>query len=119
MPWGAKTQIATGLAVAGTELFSSAITLNPGESADIQIKGNSSGTTDNLVISAYGTLDASTENWDTVPFFQFALDCTDGNDNDVSFVVNNKYKFRLGFVRDGNSDTITTNAWERKDGINV
>ena len=119
MTWGSKNQIATSLSVAGTELFSSALSLNPGESADIQVIGNSNGTTDSLVISVYTTLDASTENWDTVPLFSFVLDCTDGNDNDVSFLVTGVYRFRIGFVRDGSTDTITTNAYERKDGINV
>lgn len=119
MPWSAKTPIATALAVAGTELFSSAITLNPAESVDIQVKGNSSGTTDNLVVSAYGTLDDSTEEWDTVPFQQQTLDCTDGADNIFSILIPGKYKFRLGFARDGSTDTITVDASIRKDGIDA
>ena len=119
MACGSKTQIENAASVAGTELFSDAVTLTPGELSDIQVIGNSSGTTDSLEIKAYGTLDASSENWDTVPFFSFVLDCTDGNDNDVSFQVSGKYKFRLGFVRDGSTDTITTNAWSRKDGVSL
>ena len=37
MAWGSKTQISNGQAVAGTELFSDIVTLNPGELAHIQI----------------------------------------------------------------------------------
>lgn len=119
MGWGNKNQIATSLSVAGTELFSNKVSLDPGEVAHIQVVGNSNGTTDSLVISVYATLDDGSENYDTVPVFSFILDCTDGNDNDVSFIISGLYAFRIGFVRDGSTDTITTNAWERKDGVNL
>ena len=119
MAWGSKTQIENAASVAGTELFSDKVSLDPGESAHVQVIGNSNGTTDNLVISAYATLDASSENYDTVPFFSFELDCTDGNDNDVSFIISGVYAFRLGFVRSGSTDTITTNAYVRDNGISV
>lgn len=117
MAWTSKTQIATTLSVAGTELFSSAVTLTPGELTHIQVVGNSGGTTDSLVISIYTTLDDTSENWDTVPIFTFTLDCTDGNDNDVSIPLSGIYRFRIGFVRDGSTDTITTNAWTRDDSV--
>ena len=119
MAWGSKTQIATGLSVAGTELFSSEVTLNPGELVHIQIVGNSGGTTDNLDIAIYTTLDDSTENWDTVPLTSLQLDCTDGNDNDVSIPLSGIYRFRIGFIRSGSTDTITTNAWYRADGVSL
>lgn len=119
MAWGSKTQIENAASVAGTELFSDAVALNPGELADVQIVANSSGTTDNLQISVYTTLDASSENWDTVPYYRFILDCTNGNDNDVSFVVSGVYKFYVGYVRTGSTDTITTNAWVRTNGISL
>ena len=119
MAWGNKTQIMSAAAVAGTELFSSVVTLNPGETAHIQLIGNSGGTTDNLVIAVYGTLDASGQNWDTVAVFKIELDCTDGNDNDISFIVSGLYSFRLGCVRSGSTDTIATNAYYRKDGVSL
>lgn len=112
--WISKTQIMTAAAVAGTELFSSSITLNPGETAHIQVIGNSGGTTDNLIIAVYATLDPDGDNWDTVAVFKIELDCKDGNDNDISFVVSGLYSFRIGCVRSGTSDTITTNACYRK-----
>ena len=112
--WKKKTQIIAAVAVAGTELFSSAITLNPGKSAHIQVIGNSNGTTDNLIIAVYGSLDAGGQNWDTVAVFKIELDCTDGNDNDISFVVSGLYSFRIGCVRSGTTNTITTDAYYRK-----
>jgi len=117
--WSGKTQIATTLSVAGTELFSSAVTVNPGAVFRIHVKGNSGGTTDNLVITLYSTLDASTEEWTTVGDYSFVLDCTSGNDEIVQFVVSGIYRFRIGFVRDGSTDTITTNAWYREDGVSL
>ena len=119
MAWGSDTQIENAASVAGTELFSDKVSLNPGELAHVQVIGNSNGTTDSLVISVYSTLDVSSENWDTVPLFQFTLDCTDGNDNDVSFSVSGVYAFRCGWVRDGSTDTITTNAYARVDGVSL
>jgi len=119
MAWTSKTQIENAAAVAGTELFSDIVVLNPGELTHVQVVGNSGGTTDSLVISIYTTLDDSTENWDTVPIHTFTLDCTDGNDNDVSIPLSGIYRFRIGFVRDGSTDTITTNAWERSDNVDL
>jgi len=119
MAWGSKTQIENAASVAGTELYSDVMTLNPGELAHIQVVGNSNGTTDSLEIKVYTTLDDSTQNWDTVPLISLLLDCTDGNDNDVSFLVSGVYSFYIGWVRDGATDTITTNAWVRKDGVSL
>lgn len=119
MAWGSKTAVMTDQSVAGTELYSTAVTLNPGESADIQVSGNSSGTTDNLVIKVYGTLDDTTENWDTTAVWSQELDCTDGGPNLLSLNIFGKYKFRIGCVRSGSTDTITTSVWYRTDGINV
>jgi len=119
MAWGSKTQIENAASVAGTELFSDAVTLYPGESAHVQIVANSNGTTDSLIVSVYSTLDASTETWDEVPITQFLLDCTSGNDTEVSFLVSGVYKFQVGYVRSGSTDTITTSAWYRSNGISV
>jgi hypothetical protein len=122
MAWASKQSwtIENSGNVDGTERFTTtSLGLNPGESCHIQVVGNSGGTTDSLIISVYATLDDSSENYDTVPVFQFLLDCTDGNDNDVSFVVSGLYRFRIGFVRDGSTDTIATTCNYRLDGISV
>ena len=119
MGWGNKVQSLTAASVAGTELFSAAVILKPGENSHIQIIGNSNGTTDNLVIAIYGTLDDSTQNYDTVAMTKIELDCTDGNDNDISIMVSGVYSYRVGCVRSGASDTITTNIYYRKDGVGL
>jgi len=120
MSWdSSKTQIASALNVAGTELFSSVVTLNPGELIHIQVDGDSGGTTDNLVIAVYTTLDPSSEQWDTVAIMSFELDCTDGALNVVAFTLSGLFKFRIGFIRSGSSDTIVTNAHYRKDGVDA
>lgn len=119
MAWGSKTQIMTSASVASTAANSTAVTMTPGELSHVQLIANSNGTTSNLDIGVYGTLDASTENWDTVPLYQFTLDCTDGNDNDVSFVVPDIYKWRLTCERANGSDTITVNAYYRDNNIDL
>lgn len=119
MAWGNKNQIATSASVAGTELFSSAVTLTPGELAHCEVEANPPATpTDDLLVRVYGTLDAATENWDDTPIFEFAID-KDTDPNKVSFIVSGLYKFRLGFIRDGTTDTIVTDAWERSDNVDL
>ena len=119
MTWGNKVQIATALAVEGTELFSSLVSLNPGEQVHIEVECDfPASPTDNLVVAAYATLDDTSENWDDTAFLQFEID--KGTDpNKVAFIVSGFYKFRLGFVRAGGSQTLTTDAWIRKDGVNI
>jgi len=119
MGWGSKVQIETALAVTGTELFSDAVTLNPGELAHVTVRGDSGGTTDSLDIAVYSSLEEDMSAPDTVPLFAFTLDCTDGNDNDVSFIVSGVVAFYVGYVRNGSTDTISVDAWVRKDGVNL
>lgn len=119
MGWGSKTQIMTDVSVAGTEQYSTAFTLNPGELVHVEVEGDFvASPTDNLIVKVYGTLDDSTENWDDTPFLQFQID--KGIDpNKVAFIVRSFYKCRLGCIRDGATDTITVNAWYRSDGVSL
>ena len=119
MAWGSKTQIMTAAAVAGTELFSTPVTLNPGESAQVEVEGDFPvSPTDELVVSVYGTLDDSAENWDDTAILKLNI-AKSPDPNKVSFIVSGLYKFRLGCVRSGSTDTITTDAYYRKDGVNL
>ena len=120
MSWGNKTQIATSLSAAATEVFSDAITLNPGESAHVQVVADFPETpTDDLEVRLYGTLDESSENWDDTPL-QYLGTLDKGTDpNAFSCIVSGIYKGRLGFKRSGATDTITVNAWIRKDGVSL
>lgn len=119
MAWGSKTQIATSLSVTSTELFSDAVSLDPGESSHVQVIADSNGTTDSLIVSVYTTLDDSSETWDEFPLTSFLIDLTSGNATEVSLPVRGVYKYRLGFKRSGSTDTIAVNAYERSDGISA
>lgn len=122
MPWTAgKTQIITNVGVSG-EYFSDTVgPLNPGEVCKLQVKGNSDGTTDNLDVVIYETLDetAGAEVWDTQGSGAGQLDCTSGNDELFTFTLSGIYKFGIGVARSGSTDTITTDAWVKRDGVNI
>jgi hypothetical protein len=109
----------TAQSVAGTELFSSYVTLAPGEIAVIQVKADFPTTpTDNLKITVYGTLDDTSETSDN----QSAATLILMNTQDPayrSFPVSGMVKFRVGAVRTGTTDTITTDIWVRKDGVDL
>jgi hypothetical protein len=106
MPWSNKTQIMTDVSVAGSEQFSSAVTLNPGETAHVEVEADFPALpTDELVVAVYGTLDATSENWDDTAILKFNISKTP-DPNKVSFVVSGVYRFRLGCVRSGSTDTI-------------
>lgn len=124
MAWSSKTQIITSQSVSTSEVFSSAITLGPGESAHIEVEADFPATpTDDLQVNLYGTLDDSTENWDDTPKRILIID--NGTDpNKVSFGIDSfgpeaLYKCRIGVKRTGSTDTITVDAWYRKNGISL
>jgi hypothetical protein len=124
MAWGSK-QTATQLTSITTEQFfsfggSSYVSLNPGESAYVQVTADPPATpTDNLLVAVYGTLDASSETSDATPFMEFAID--KGTDpNIVSFVVSGVYRFRIGVRRSGTTDTYTdADCSYRLDGVSL
>jgi len=105
--WGSDTSATQLTSVSTEQTFDAEPQLDPNEFAHVQIIGNSSGTTDNLEVKVYSTLDDTSENWDTEPIIEFTIDCTDGNDNDRSFIVQNVYKFQVGVQRSGSTDTFT------------
>jgi hypothetical protein len=111
MAWGTKSQIITALSVAGTEQFSGAVDLLPGELAVVQVQADFPGSpTDNLVVKVYTTQDSSAETWDN----QTAAGLTLMNTLDPavrSFPVSGCKRFKIGVVRDGTTDTITVDAW--------
>ena len=123
MAWGSKTQIASSISVDSNSVYdygATFVTLNPGETAHIQVKADFPVTpTDDLECYLFGTLDDSSEDWDTEPFMFLG---TIQNDNDpgyLSAIVNGVYKFRIGFLRSGTTDTITADAWYRANGISI
>lgn len=119
MAWSSKSQIETSASVAGTEVFSDKVELNPGEMCAVQIKADFPGSpTDDLEVRLYGTLDASSETYDNQGTIATLL----SNSDDPAYktiLISGYYAFRLGFIRSGSTDTITVDAWIRKDGVSL
>lgn len=119
MAWEAKTQIATALSVAGTELFSDPVTTTTEEKSHVEVEADfPASPTDELIVNLYGTLDDASENWDDTAFASFRI-ANDKDPNKESFTIENKYKWRLGFIRSGSTDTITVDAWHRGTGVSA
>jgi hypothetical protein len=108
MAWGSKNTDATQLtSITDTEqFFDEEVTLGPKEVAHVQIEIDFGGTTDDAIISVYGTLDDATEDWDTQPIqsVRYPVALTDGF---VSLLVHGVYRFRIGVKSAGSTDTIT------------
>jgi len=122
MSWeSSKTLIADGLTIDSETVYeySNAVALNPAELAHIQITGDSGGTTDNLRIDVFTTIDASAENWDTVPITSVELNCVSGDPESISIPISGVYKFRLGFLRVGSTDTIVVDANVKTDNVDA
>jgi hypothetical protein len=65
---------------------------------------DSSGTTDNIVISFFGSYDGLT--FDDSPVWTFEVDATSGNDEQISFQMNPAYPHgRIGVKTTGTTDT--------------
>ena len=121
MGWGAKTNIVSDTGVTNTEEYSTAVTLNPGEVAHVEVEANNedpSVSTDGLVVSVYGTLDDTSENWDDTPFCSFVIDSAT-DPNKVSFIVSGVYKFRIGYASEGTTNLFSVEVDYRKDGVNL
>ena len=117
MAWGGKTNIESSTTVTSAEVYSDAVTMNPGELAHAEVEADfPASPTDELTVKLYGTLDDSSENWDKTPLWSQNI-ANSPDPNKISFVVSGLYKWRLGFERDGSTDSITVNADYRKDGV--
>lgn len=120
MAWGSKTSATQLTSITTEQFFDTLITLNPGETAHVEVEVNFPVTpTDDAIVSVYGTLDASSESWDETPIDTFTID--NGTDpNKRSFLVGGFYKFRVGVKRSGSTDTITSaDLSYRVDGISL
>ena len=120
MAWGSKTSATQLTNITTEQFFDQTPTLNPRELCHCEVDANfPASPTDNLAVSVYATLDASSEDWDDTPLMQFEVD--NGTDpNKVSFVVMGIYKFRIGVKRSGTTDTITSADFSyRKDGVSA
>jgi hypothetical protein len=105
---------------ASEKFFDDTPTNNPQETLNCEVEYNPpGGPTDALIVSVYRTLDASTENWDDVAFLTFTI-ANAPDPNKVSFDIMGTYKFRIGVVMDGGTDTTGTADFAyRKDGVDA
>lgn len=121
MAWGSKTSATQLTSITTTEqFFDETPQLNPRETAHVEVEVDFQSTpTDGVVVSVYGTLDATSESWDDEPLMQFKVD--EGTDpNKVSFLVSGVYKFRVGVAASDGADTHTSADMSfRKDGVSA
>lgn len=120
MAWSSKTNATQLTSITTTrQWFTSNITLNPGETAHVQLDIDFGGTTDDMSVHVVTTLDDATENWDDYDYISFIVP----NDTDPgarSFLLNGIYKARIGVQSTGATDTHTSADMSyRKDGVNV
>lgn len=120
MAWGAKDSATTLSSIGATySYFDDTPALNPGESAHVQVSVDFPTTpTDDAIVAVFTTLDASTEDWDEIPFMTFLIDNAEDT-SDVSFIVSGVYKFRVGVKRTGTTDTLSADMSHRVNGISA
>lgn len=111
--WGSKNAATQLTSVTTEQFFDDTPQLDPNQIAHIEIEANPPASpTDDLLVKVYGTLDASSENWDDTPILEFRID-KDSDPNKVSFRVSGVYKFRVGVQRDGSTDSYTVDMNHR------
>lgn len=114
MAWTQKEKIADDVAVTAGWFYSDDVELTLEKTAIVQVTAAWPGsTTDDLLIYVFSTLDETSENWDTATLVTVTSLVPATNPGAVSVSVSGVYRFRLGFFRDGATDTITTNAYMR------
>ena len=106
--WGSDTALTTQTAINNSsEEFIGIIALATGLSAHIQLEiDNESGSvTDAVIISIYATLDASSEVWDDQAYMTFSILPSGIALERHPLVVSGVYKFRIGALSAGATDT--------------
>jgi hypothetical protein len=109
--WGADTALTTQTAINNsTEEFVGTIDLSSGLLAHIQLEvdnEHATTVTDDLIVSVYSTLDDASEVFDDEPFMQFQHTPATVSLERVAFDVSGVYKFRIGCLSSGATDTYT------------
>ena len=120
MAWGSDTAATQLTSITTEQFFNQVPTLNPRETAHVQVSVDFPGSpTDHAIVAVYTTLDDSSEVWDLIPMMEFLIENTT-DPNRISFLVTGVYKFRVGVRRSGSTDTITSADLSlRKDGVNA
>ena len=120
MAWGSDTAATQLSSITTEQFFDQVATLNPRETAHLQVSVDfPASPTDHAIIAVYTTLDDTSEMWDLIPMMEFLIENTT-DPNRISFLVTGVYRFRVGVRRSGSTDTITSADLSlRKDGVNV
>ena len=127
MAWGSDTSLGSQTAINNTteEFLPSAgggISLNPGETCHVQLgidNEHATTVTDAVEIRIYTTLDDTSEDWDEVAWQTFSVLPTAVTERDYSFLVSGVYKFRIGLLSAGATNTYTVNGNYRLNGISI
>lgn len=131
MAWSDKTTL-TGLNTALSETtnadadytaanhYSEWVTLNPGESADLQIEVAFGATGSIIFYRIIKTLDAASETADSIAFSAGTVPFVASTTQRRPHTVSGCYKFRVEFRKSGTtSGAYTPNVYMRKSGINI
>lgn len=131
MSWGSKTTL-TGLGVALSEVtntdtdytanshYTQWVTLNPGETAHIQLSVAYGSTGNDTGVRIVTTLDDSTESSDTVGMITGVVPFVASTTQQRSMFLTGPYKFRVELRKYGTTaGSYTPNVYIRKNGINV
>lgn len=111
--WGADTALTTQTAINNTvEEFLHAtglgIDMSGALSCHVQLEvdnEHATTVTDDLLVAVYTTLDAATEVWDDAPFMSFVHTPAAVALERVPFIVSGVYKFRIGVLSSGSTNT--------------
>lgn len=108
--WATKQNFTPQTAINDTvEEFLEAVDMSAALQAHVQlgIDNESGSVTNGIRINVYTTLDATTEDWDEIPFMSFSVTPTAVTEQDISFVVSGVVKFRIGLLALGATDDYT------------
>lgn len=95
-------------------------TLNPGESAHLQIESAFGSTGNDMYFRIIGTLDASSEAPDSVSFMAGSIPFVASTTQRRSVMLTGPYKYRVEVRKGGTTaGSYTPNVYVRKNGINV
>lgn len=131
MAWSDKVTL-TGLGTAlsetsnadadytATNHYSQWDTLNPGESAHLQIESAFGSTGNDMYFRIVGTLDANSENADSVAFVSGSIPFVASTTQRRSVTLTGPYKYRVEIRKGGaTAGSYTPNVFVRKNGISV
>jgi len=122
MAWGSKIQISSAVTVNSTtkQDRSTAIALDPGETVHIQVEADFPTTpTSHLLVYVETTLDEPTENWSDSPSYGPFLISNTIDPNAKDIFIQGPYKLSLIYALNTGTDSVTVNAWYRKNGISL